>query len=93
LLVISKYDAAETAHWLKEHDWSYPFLCDGRPVIERYGILNVSALDNPEHAGIPHPATFIIDKQGTIRFKHVWENYKVRTSPATILKELDAIDD
>lgn len=91
LWVISKYDANETARWLEENSWSYPFLCDGRPVIERYGILNESALDNPDHAGIPHPATFIIDREGIVRFRHVWENYKLRTKPSTILEELDGI--
>ena len=62
LLVISKYDATETASWLAENDWTMPMLVDGRELIETYGILNESALDNEDHAGIPHPTTVIIDK-------------------------------
>ena len=91
LLGISKYDAKETARWLSEEDWSFPLLCDGRAVIERYGILNEAALENPDHAGIPHPATFIIDREGIIRFKKVWINYRERTPPATILEELEKL--
>ena len=31
ILGISQYDAAETASWLEEQNWSYPILCDGAP--------------------------------------------------------------
>jgi len=40
ILGISKYDAAETASWLEEQNWSYPILCDGAPAIDAYGPLN-----------------------------------------------------
>ncbi len=76
LLVISKYDAEETASWLAENDWTMPFLVDGRELIETYGILNEGALDNEDHAGIPHPATVIIDKSGVIQWKETWVNYR-----------------
>lgn len=44
-----------------------------------------------EMQGIPHPATIIIDKEGTIRFVNVWVNYRERTSPETILEALSRI--
>ena len=93
LLVVSKYDAEETASWVQSNDWTFPILVDGREVIEAYGILNESALSRPKAAGIPHPATFIIDTKGVVRFKNVWEDYKKRTSPETMLKELDKLND
>lgn len=93
LLVVSKYDAEETASWLEEHDWTMPFLVDGRPVIELYGILNPAYLDNPDRAGLPHPTTVIIDKSGIIQWKETWVNYKERTSPATMLSILADIND
>ena len=40
ILGISPYDAAETASWLEEQNWSYPILCDGAPAIDAYGLLN-----------------------------------------------------
>jgi peroxiredoxin len=91
--VIAKYDRAEVASWLQENDWTMPILCDGREVIERYGILNQQALSNEDHAGIPHPTTLIIDKTGVIRFKNVWIDYKKRTSPDTMLSVLADIND
>ena len=62
-------------------------------MIEAYGILNEGALNRPEAAGIPHPATFIIDAEGFIRLKNVWEDYKKRTSPDIIIRELDKLND
>lgn len=41
--------------------------------------------------GIPHPTTVIIDREGKIRFIHVWVDYRQRTSPATIIEELKKI--
>ena len=90
LLGISKYDAAETARWLESNDWSYPILADGGPAIEAYGLTNPDTR-RPEHQGIPHPATIIIDKNGVVRFVNVWVNYRERTSPDTIIEELEKL--
>ena len=87
LLGISKYDAAETASWLEKHDWSFPLLCDGGAVIESYGLTNPD-VTREAMKGIPHPTTVVIDKDGIVRFMHVWVNYKERTPPSTILEEL-----
>ncbi len=62
-------------------------LCDGAGVIERYGLTNPQ-VSLPEHRGIPHPATIIVDKEGTVRFVNVWEDYRKRTPPETIVEEL-----
>lgn len=62
-------------------------LCDGREVIERYGLTNPD-VSREEHKGIPYPATVVIDKNGIVRFLNVWIDYRKRTSPTTILEEL-----
>ncbi len=90
LLGISKYDAEETSKWLEEHDWSFPLLCDGGPVIEAYGLTNPN-VTREAMKGIPHPTTVIIDKEGIVRFVHVWVDYKKRTSPETIVQELEKL--
>lgn len=90
LLAISKYDAAETASWLEEHDWTFPLLCDGEPVIDAYGLLNPD-VSRETMQGIPHPTTIIVDKQGKVRFVNVWVDYRQRTSPDTIIEELKQI--
>jgi len=51
-------------------------------VIDRYGLLN------PKGKGWPHPATYVIDKEGTVRWKFVEVDYKVRATNDMILKAL-----
>jgi peroxiredoxin len=90
LLVISKYDAKETASWLEDNNWTFPILCDGSAVIEQYHLTNENQ-QTASRKGIPHPATVIIDRDGTVRFKNVWVDYRKRTPLETIIKELDKI--
>jgi len=93
LLVISKYDAAETASWLAENKWTMPVLVDGRSVMERYGILNAQALDDPDRAGIPHPTTLILNPFGLIQWKQTSEDDRERTSREAIFALLAEIID
>jgi len=54
-------------------------------VIDRYGIYN------PDGKGWPHPATYVIDYQGVIRWKFVEVDYRVRPSNQQILSALKNI--
>ena len=56
-------------------------------------MLNKGSLSEPQAAGIPHPATVIIDAEGIVRFKNVWEDYKKRTPLKIMLEELDKLND
>jgi peroxiredoxin len=55
-------------------------------VIDRYGILNPDG----SRRGIPHPATYVIDKQGTVRWRDVQTDYKVRPTNKAILTAVRA---
>jgi peroxiredoxin len=90
LLSISKYDAEETASWLEENAWSFPLLCDGIDVIKQYNLFNEN-WKRPGREGIPHPATVIVDRDGIVRFTHVWVDYRHRTPVETIIMELDKL--
>ena len=57
----------------------------GHKIIDRYGILN------PQSRGLPHPATYVIDKQGIVRWKSVNVDYRVRPANEQILKALRSI--
>lgn len=66
----------------------FTFLSDpGHRVIDRYGLLNP---DDPR--GIPHPTTFVIDREGVVRWKFIEINYKVRPTNAMILEALSRLD-
>ncbi|MBI3940431.1 MAG: peroxiredoxin family protein [Acidobacteria bacterium] len=66
----------------------FPLLEDpGHRVIDRYGLLNPAAASR----GLPHPAVFVIDKEGIVRWKFVETDYKVRATNAQILSALKSL--
>lgn len=67
-------------------EFDFPLLNDkNHQVIDRYGILN------PEGKGWPHPATYVIDRQGVVRWRFVEVNYKIRPTNEQILQALRRI--
>jgi alkyl hydroperoxide reductase subunit AhpC len=67
-------------------DYDFAFLEDkDHKVIDRYGLLN------PDGKGWPHPATYVIDKKGLVRWKFVEVNYRLRPTNDQILAALQDI--
>ncbi len=58
----------------------------GSKTIKRYGILN------EEQGEIPHPTAVIVDRQGTIRFLRVDEDFRKRPSNEELLDALRALE-
>jgi peroxiredoxin len=58
---------------------------EGSTLIDRYDIRNAWDLLHP---GVPHPAAYIIDRQGIIRFADVRQNFLWRTKTGTLVDEL-----
>ena len=54
-------------------------------VIDPYGLRHEQAGQPP----IAHPATFLIDANGTVRWRDVTDNYRLRPQPETILAAVD----
>ena len=72
--------------YLSEHPISFPFLLDeNRAVTKAYGVYRPLALDAFR---IAHPATLIVDGNGTIRYICRGDN---QTDFAPIEKVLDAL--
>ena len=82
-------DSKKFVQKLKERfsgDLDFPMLEDkNHKVIDRYGIYN------PDGKGWPHPATYVIDKQGVVRWKFVEVDYKKRPTNEQILQALRKI--
>ena len=55
-------------------------------VIDRYGLLNEQAAERGRF--LPHPTTYVIDKQGKVTWKFTEKDYKVRPTNAMILEQL-----
>ena len=65
----------------------FTFLSDpDHRVIDRYGLLN------PNGRGWPHPTTYVIDRQGVVRWKFTEVNYKIRPTNEMILGALGRLD-
>jgi peroxiredoxin len=65
----------------------YQILSDSeRKVIKAYGVFNPE-----EHGGIAKPSTFILDKEGRIRFLYVGKDPADRPPDETILEEIKKI--
>lgn len=58
----------------------------GHRVIDRYGLLNP---DNPR--GIPHPTTFVIDRDGVVRWKFIEIDYRIRPTSEMVLEALQQV--
>lgn len=52
--------------------------------------INLEAESGQAHHQLPHPAVFVVDKAGIIRFAHVNPDYKTRLEPAKILEAVRA---
>lgn len=73
-------------HYREKKQIPFHLLADeGSAVIDRYDIRNTWEL---VHRGAPHPATYIIDRLGIVRFAEVRKNYLWRTKIGTIMEEL-----
>lgn len=64
----------------------FPLLSDpDHAVIGRYGLLNQQ---DPKARPIPHPTTFVIDREGVVRWKFIEIDYRVRPTNQDILAAL-----
>lgn len=68
--------------------FDFPLLSDAEHrVIDRYGLLNDKA-----RQPIPHPTTFVIDRDGVIRWRFTEVDYKIRPSNEDVLREIGKIE-
>ncbi len=66
----------------------FSFLSDpDHAVIGRYGVMNPAG----SRRGIPHPATYVIDKKGVVRWRDVQTDYKIRPASVAVLTAVKAI--
>jgi alkyl hydroperoxide reductase subunit AhpC len=66
-----------------EGEFDFPLLEDkDHKVISRYGIFN------PDGRGWPHPATYIVDSNGVVRWKFVEVDYQKRPTNQQIRQQL-----
>jgi peroxiredoxin len=67
----------------------FPILADERSTaIDAYGVRNTWALF---HRRIPHPATYVIDRDGIVRFADVRRQHYFRVPVGTLIAKVDEL--
>ena len=70
--------------FLEKHPISFPFLLDeDRVATKLYGLHHAFGADA---LNIAHPATFVIDREGTVRFIYRGDNQNDRAPLETVLQ-------
>jgi peroxiredoxin len=70
----------------------YSLLADTRStVIDRYGLRD-DAYRKEKINGVPHPAVFVLDEAGRIRWSKIESDYRERPSNEEIAAALDAFE-
>jgi peroxiredoxin Q/BCP len=70
---------------------TFPVLSDTQgEAIEAYGVVHVMG-DPINETDIARPATFIVDREGRVAWRHLPENWRIRPRPDELLEELDRI--
>ena len=89
-VVAVSVDAPEvTRKHVEKQGYPFVFLSDEKlAVIGKYDLVHAGGGGGSD---ISRPGEFLIDPSGTIRWRDLTENYRVRVKGEAILKELDAL--
>jgi formylglycine-generating enzyme required for sulfatase activity len=73
-------------------DLHIPLLADPtHTVIDRYGLLNMGTAPGPSTRRYATPATFILDRQGIVRWRMAEENIRMRPTNQVIMAALERV--
>jgi hypothetical protein len=86
-LVAISYDSPATLEkFAATRGITFPLISDaGSAIIRRFGLLNEREQPGTRAYGIPHPGTFIIDRNGVVRARFFEDAYQERYTAAAML--------
>ncbi len=90
VLAVSVDPPHTSAELAAELDLGFPLLCDpGLAAVDAYGLRHEGA--GPEGRAVARPATFVLDRDGVVRWRDLTDNWRIRVRPDRILEQLAAI--
>lgn len=88
ILAVSPDSPAENRKVVQDLGLRFPILSDAQLALTReLGLVHEGGGVPPDFADIPRPAVFIL-KDGTIRWRALTENWRIRVRPDPLLEEL-----
>lgn len=86
-LVAISYDSPETLEkFADSRGIAFPLISDaGSAIIKRFGILNEQQEPSARSYGIPHPGTFVVDRNGVVTGRFFEDAYQERYTARAIL--------
>jgi peroxiredoxin len=85
-VAISVDPPAVTREHVGKMGWTYTFLSDpGTKAIRSYGLLHVVS----EEQKLARPGEFLIDPTGTVRWRDLTEDYRIRARPESVIEAFD----
>ena len=84
------YDSVEILrNFADRRKISFPLLSDSdSKIIRAFGLLNEGVPEDSPFRGIPHPITFLVDKNGVVKERQFEEDYRQRyTLGSTLIRE------
>jgi hypothetical protein len=86
LLAISYDDPETLKRFAESRKITFPLIADpGSAIIKRFGLLNNEMDPKTRFYGVPHPGTFIVDRNGVVVSRFFEDAYHERYTAATIL--------
>ena len=80
----------QNAKLVQQLSLSFPILADTeRRVIDTYDLRHD---DGGPDGSVARPATFVIDRDGIVRWRNLTDNYRLRPSPDDVLAAVVALD-
>jgi peroxiredoxin len=88
VVAVSVDPPAVTREHVGKMGWTHTFLSDpDTKVIRRYGLLHAVSKEQQ----IARPGEFLIDPTGTVRWRDLTEDYRVRARPESVIEAFDRL--
>jgi peroxiredoxin len=92
LAAISYDSTDELAKFGRRQKIGYPLLSDPKSaMIDAFGVRDPAYAKGSFAFGVPKASTYVIDRAGTVRWRTIAADYKVRDENATILAAVDGL--
>ncbi len=92
LAAISYDSTEELAKFARTQAIGYPLLSDGKSkMIDAFGLRDPAYAKGSFAYGVPKASTYVIDRTGTVRWRTIAADYKIRDDNAAILAAVDAL--